>query len=311
MLTGMNDLGALRSSYGEQPFRRRDAIVEGFSTRTLDGEAVHRPFRGVRSLAPPSDVHAQIRAYHTKLTEDRAFTGATAAIIRGWPVPARLRRATELDIAGPHRSGRAREAGIRSTRVTERLWHTSTIDGLPVASAELTLLDLARRCRPNELVQLGDAAIATSRWYPGIVERPATTPDALRAFLDECGRMHGVPRLRQALERIRLGVESPMETLTRLVIVDAGLDEPEVGGEIWEGGERLGRGDLVFRQARVVVEYEGRYHSERAAFEGDITRIRRMERAGWRVIRLTHADLFPSHERFVAELRQVLTARAR
>lgn len=46
-----------------------------------------------------------------------------------------------------------------------------------------------------------------------------TTAEALAPF-------HGVARARAALERVRVGAHSAMETPARLALVDAGLGEP-------------------------------------------------------------------------------------
>jgi very-short-patch-repair endonuclease len=57
--------------------------------------------------------------------------------------------------------------------------------------------------------------------------------------------------------------------------------------------------DFYASQARLVVEVDGGYHAERAAL--DAKRQRRLERAGYRVVRvasevvLTHSDLVLAH----------------
>lgn len=157
---------------------------------------------------------------------------------------------------------------------------------------------------------LGDAAVTESVWYPGLVERGSTTAERLEAFVAGLGRTHGAPALRAAIARVRTGVDSPMETLPRLAIVEAGLPEPGVQGEVWHEGVRLATGDLVFRGAKVVVEYEGEHHRRADIWEQDIARIRRLEAAGWRVIRLTTAELYPNADRFTALLRRTRTERA-
>ncbi len=49
--------------------------------------------------------------------------------------------------------------------------------------------------------------------------------------------------------------------------------------------------DLVYRRAKVVLEYEGDGHRERGKFRKDIARYDRLQDLGWRVIRVTQEDL--------------------
>jgi very-short-patch-repair endonuclease len=56
-------------------------------------------------------------------------------------------------------------------------------------------------------------------------------------------------------------------------------------------GRFVGRVDLAVPEARLAVEYDGAYHFEGNQVVRDDARIRRLERAGWRVIRLSSTDL--------------------
>ena len=49
--------------------------------------------------------------------------------------------------------------------------------------------------------------------------------------------------------------------------------------------------DLAWPEARLIVEYEGAYHFEGMQISRDDERYRRLVAAGWRVIRLSAADL--------------------
>lgn len=306
MVTGRN----LREHFGARAFARHEAISAGFSHTEVDAAELHRPYRGIRAFEAPNDVHSRCGAYAVKMSRSHAYTGTTAAILRGWPIPLRLRQLTEIDVAGPHSSARRREHGVRFVRVADERWSTVDVDGHRVVSPELALLALARLCTLDELVVIGDAAITTSTRYPGLVVRGTTTRHHIEEVLESCPKnVPGTRLLRRALALMREGVDSPMETLTRLKIVAAGLPEPEVAGEIWEDGVRIATGDLVFRAARVIVEYDGEYHRQEDAWERDIERIRRLERYGWKVIRVTKRGLFPTADRFLDDLRAALRER--
>jgi very-short-patch-repair endonuclease len=56
-------------------------------------------------------------------------------------------------------------------------------------------------------------------------------------------------------------------------------------------GEWLGRVDLAWPDRRLIVEYEGAYHFQDLQIQRDDERYARLVAAGWRVIRLSAADL--------------------
>lgn len=110
-----------------------------------------------------------------------------------------------------------------------------------------------------------------------------------------------------ALESVRPRTDSARETQTRLLIVRAGLPEPEVNGEIFDQyGRKLATGDLVFREYRVLTEYDGEQHfTDAEQYHWDVDRLDAIMEAGWRVIRITtsHLRLTPS-----PALRRITTA---
>jgi hypothetical protein len=84
--------------------------------------------------------------------------------------------------------------------------------------------------------------------------------------------------------------ESPPESRVRVALVLAGLT-PVPQFEVWAGSIFLGRVDLAFPEQRVLVEYEGAHHFEGTQIVRDDERFARLEAAGWRVVRLSSADL--------------------
>jgi very-short-patch-repair endonuclease len=90
-------------------------------------------------------------------------------------------------------------------------------------------------------------------------------------------------------------------------VLEDGLPEPEVNGIIRDGGGyRVAECDLVFRKQRVLLEYEGDHHrADPATFRKDITRYDRLQDLGWRVIRVTEADL-KRPEELLARIRRAL-----
>jgi hypothetical protein len=99
---------------------------------------------------------------------------------------------------------------------------------------------------------------------------------------------------RQAVLDIRQGAESRPETILRLVMVRAGLPEPELNVDIFSAsGLFLGRGDTLFRDFRVIVEYDGEQHRiDSIQYNKDMLRIEGFIRERWTPIRVRKGQLF-------------------
>jgi Protein of unknown function (DUF559) len=85
--------------------------------------------------------------------------------------------------------------------------------------------------------------------------------------------------------------ESRPESLIRVACVRAGLPTPVPQFVVVAGGEFLGRVDLAWPEAGLIVEYEGAHHFDDLQIRRDDRRYERLVAAGWRVIRLSSADL--------------------
>ncbi len=86
--------------------------------------------------------------------------------------------------------------------------------------------------------------------------------------------------------------ESRPESLVRVACVRAALPTPVPQFVVHSAGDFLGRVDLAWPDARLIVEYEGAHHFDELRIRRDDTRYARLVAAGWRVIRLSSADLW-------------------
>ena len=83
---------------------------------------------------------------------------------------------------------------------------------------------------------------------------------------------------------------------------DAGLPRPAVNVPV--AGVEV---DFLWPEARLVVELDGfEFHRERAAFERDRRRDAILQRAGYRVLRITHRRLTEEPEAVISDLRALL-----
>lgn len=161
------------------------------------------------------------------------------------------------------------------------------IDTVPVLGPDRTFVDVATHLGLVHLVQVAEMLL-----YLRLTTLESLWDFALGSHLD------GVVRARRALVHVREGAESPMESLIRLMVVFAGLPEPEPNRDIVdEHGNFVARGDMVYSRWKVLVEYDG-WHHERSAKQRQRDRERReaLEALGWRVIVVTSADLVGKQE---------------
>lgn len=126
-------------------------------------------------------------------------------------------------------------------------------------------------------------------------KRPILRLGDLRAAVDRWEGRRGVVALRRALDRARERTDSVAETELTMDAEDAGLPEFEVNGEIFdERGVRVAFGDLVDRERRVLLEYDGEQHRlDDAQYARDIERLEVLARLGWRVMRVNKSHRGP------------------
>lgn len=99
-----------------------------------------------------------------------------------------------------------------------------------------------------------------------------------------------------------------METMTRLLIVLAGLPEPVVNHVIrGDDGAVRHRIDIAYAEERLAVEYDGRQHAESTLqWQGDVGRREELDGDGWRMMVLLAKDIYRTPAHTVARLRAVM-----
>lgn len=263
-------------------FSTADAIGRGVPRQRLRRTDLEAPFHGVRAPRGwPATVEARCRAYAARMPRHHVFSGPTAALLWGIPLPATLESGSRLHVTalGDDRAPRGRlVAGRRTGREVATTW----LRGLHVLTPVDAWLDLATMASLDALVAAGDRLLG--------LPAPLATRFEIEAGLTRYGGRRGAKRLRAAAAMLRADVYSARESRTRLLIMRAGLgcSEPEPNGiiELHHGGRT--RGDLVFRRERLVVEYEGEHHlTDPVQWARDLERYNDLALSGWLVIRLS------------------------
>jgi hypothetical protein len=291
----------LRSPY----FRVRQRLESGGDDGT-GGDLADAPL--ARDRAFRAHVWQLAQAYCLVMPRQAFFSGRTAAVLFGLPVAHGER--IEVAIPAPARSPRGR--GVRGVQVRPELVSLRDVDGLPVSSPASTWAMLARELSVRELVIVGDAILRIPRDDRG---RPQpnlqlATIEHLRSAID-AGPRRGIGRLREAIEHVRVGSASPLESDYRLDAAAAGLPEPELDVEIRDmRGRLLGITELAYPAYRTLVEIEGDHHrTDKWQWDRDIEKYTAYAAEGWEVVRLTARHIRGENSRAVARVAAVLERR--
>ena len=251
---------------------RADARALGIPIRELGGPGYVRVFH---DRYVPSDVaitpllRAQIAL---GLVDPEGFAShhTAAEIWKGWVPEHPLTHVTVADGAP-----RSRRRGIRCHVTTDPDPDVGMHRGVRTTSPVQTFLDLATHLDLIDLTVLGDS----------LLKRQLVTPEQL---IDAADRYQGRDAVlaRRAARLVREGVDSPMETRLRLLIVLAGLPEPVVNFTLFhEDGSWHIRFDLSYPHLKIAIEYDGRQHAEsRQQWQHDIVRREDTDRLGWLLI---------------------------
>jgi hypothetical protein len=267
------------------PFSTADALAAGVTPRRLRSVSLAAPFRGVRvDVRRVRTLRERCSALAVVMSDGQAFTGPTAAILLGLPLPLELERDPRLHVVALDGRRAPRRRGVIAGRSTAnpRLVHVSGVRGARVTAPADTWCSLAERLGLDDLIAAGDRLLG--------LPAPLADAHAIDEAITRYGSRRGARRLAEARDAMRANVYSRRETFARLVLTRAGLPEPEPNGGIVLRSGRRTRGDLVFRTHKVLVEYEGEQHLfDVRQWATDVARLNDLIDDGWWVIRITKA----------------------
>ena len=327
------------------PFTVAQGLSLGLGAKRLRGRDLERPFRGVRVPVQPSDETEGQRknernrgswAPETATTwphptpaasaharEQELFDRCTALAIalppaaffshmtaaRLWPLPLPSARDEPVHVSVRRPQRPPRRSGVAGHVIVDPQATVTYRRGLPLVDPVTLFCQLAAHLSLPDLVAVGDALVlepvipdawSDQPWVPlgQLVERV------------ELWRGRGKRNANRAVALIRPGAESRPETLVRLAIRQDGLPEPEVNVTISDArGRFIGRGDLVYRQWRVIVEYDGEQHrTDNRQFDRDVARLDDFAAQGWRVIRIVGRSFFGNPAESMERIRRALVA---
>ncbi|WP_344061447.1 hypothetical protein [Microbacterium pumilum] len=262
-------------------FSVREARARGVSAGRLDRGDLRAPYHGVRATAKtpaPATLTDRCREYAPRLKDWQFFSHETALQLLGAPMPG-WPYLPKIHVAAHRPAREPRTQGAVGHRLQLREPATRfALDDLRVEHPVRAWRQCGTLWRLDDLIAAGDFLVSG--------ESPLASVDELRTEIEVMGDIRNI--LRRALTDIRVGPRSPRETRLRLVLVRAGLPEPEVTWVLRDGsGGFVAELDLAYPRWRIAAEYDGRVHAEDATqFAKDADRWDRIRAEGWDHVRI-------------------------
>jgi hypothetical protein len=245
---------------------------------------LHRVFRSVYALGHPrADECSRLMAAVLACGKGTVVSHRSAAALLGFidkgPVV--------IDVIAPGSHGRKID-GIRFHRVrAPRLEETGTVAGIPCTSPARTLVDLAGT--------VGDWTLRSA--FERAAHRRMLDIAAIEASIDP--RRRGMKGLLVLLEKWRHAapltktrgkLKSPLEAKVLPLLTRRDIPAPLINAPIEIANGRI-EVDFLWREQCFIVEADSRdFHGTAVAFERDRWRDRKLMRAGYSVLRVTHKE---------------------
>ena len=226
----------------------------------------------------------RLRAFLAAVRSQPVATGVTAALVHGFAVhDADLRTCLVVHRDGqhPYFAGgvRHREAELADDEVTR-------VDGILVTTPARTVVDVARHHSFASAVVTADSAL-----------RAGLSRDDLWAAATRARSWSGGRTATRVAGFADGRAQSPGESLTRVLMSEAGLPTPEPQFGVRDRYGLIGLVDLALVAWRVIVEFDGRSkygidgQDAREQLWAEKQREDRLRAAGWEVVRVIWAQL--------------------
>lgn len=259
------------------PFSLEEAREAGLTLRALSRNTWKRIGSRLYQWSDlPDDPWLTLSAWRRILPPQAVFIGASAAWLFGLDIQA----IHPVEVMVPVSSAIRTRAGLLVRHGEIPPEEVVCMRELRATILPRTLAELCLRRSAVEALVAIDMAI-----HRGLVD--ATS---LVRWAETVERRPGAARMK-SLASWGEPAESPMETRLRWLLIQAGLPRPEVQAIVRDGSNRFaGRVDLYYRDARLVLEYDGANHRERLV--EDDRRQNGIVNSEHRVLRFTAADIY-------------------
>jgi len=260
----------------------------------------------------PRDPRELAAAYALRQGPDQVVSHTTALLLWGAPLPSTVEREQRIHVSSTG-SARPRTRHTIPHQLYAGRAPVTMLGDLHLTMPAVSWVMSAPLLGLDALVAAGDYLVTGTEPFDG--RPPLTTIAELTATVAARPGDRGIRRAREALELVRYGALSPRETAGRLMLVRAGLPEPELNYTVADAGDRaVAMVDLAFARFRTAVEYESLLHLDPEKFRRDIRKQQELEAIDWAMHRLTADDVdanlrTPASRAAVARIRAALLSR--
>lgn len=278
------------------PFLRTRAIDHGITSSMLRSSRFQKVFQDVH-VASGVPLTLTTRALAALLLHPpwAHLSHTTAAALYGVVVPDDPDVHVTVPLQEERRYRRGLQPHVRAAEST-----CSVLKGMRASAPLQMFVELAGQLALVEAVVAGDHMVRL-----GLI--------SLDALAEHCRGLKGrhSRKARRVAAYVREGVDSPMETRLRMLLVLAGLPEPEVNFLVVDAnGVILRRIDLSYPHLKLIIEYDGRQHAERVAqWHSDIDRREDFDQDGWRTLIVTSKGIYVEPQRTVERVARALRLR--
>ncbi len=224
------------------------------------------------------------------------------AAARLWGIPGFALAPPEISV--PRHSRRPRPSVIRHESTDLDRCQIVERAGIPVTDPDRTLLDMARKVGLRRLQRSVEAMRRDGH----------VTWTSLSTCLFAHARRGrpGIRKLRAVLlidahrEEI---TDTDMELLLLGAIREAGLPEPVVGYEVYDGDRFVAKVDLALPELRIAIECDGSIHDLPEVRERDLVRQNDLVLCGWLVLRISYDRFRQRPDAVIREIRDAIRSR--
>lgn len=140
-----------------------------------------------------------------------------------------------------------------------------------------------------------------------VLTRELLGRDELEHAIAQRPRRWGNTRRRRAVNDTRTGAMGPAERRLHTILSGAGVTGWLADQPVYDDAGLVGRVDVLFLAARLVIEIDGMAYHGADRFQTDRTRQNRLVKAGFTVLRFTWADLTERPAEVIAQILATLT----
>lgn len=283
---------------------REVGVTDASIATAVASGRLHRVFRNVFAVGYPQDAtHSRMLAATLACGPGTVVSHRSAAALLGmWD-----HSPSRVEVIAPNQEGRGIE-GIRTRHVPfpqrEETGHCASI---PCTSPSRTLVDLAGVMSERLLRRVVERTAVLDLLDPPGAERALTTArrrgaPVLRTILHDWHEDGGARPPSKRGRHLRSELEARLLALVRA----GGLPTPLCNYLLEADGNRF-EADFLWPKQRLVVETDGRrYHDNGVAFERDRLRDRALHLSGYRVVRVTTAQMERESDAIVSAIRRLL-----